>query len=284
VATRHHVRTALSPPTTGDEAFSYETGAAPEPVERGREARGGSTILDLEYGGLWGEPQRAFLVVPDAGAGPWPIVMYQHWLAEEPNANRQEFVDEGVELAGDGIASFHLQGRFPWLDSPSGIDADRAGVIGQLVELRRALDLVSARSDIDASRIVFVGHDFGGMYGALLAAVDPRVKGLVMLAAVPSWSDWFVPYWDVLGGLTQADYRRRMADLDPVAYLGRIAPRPILFQFAATDRYVSREAADAIVAAAGEPKSSKAYDADHELANPTASADRVAWLATLLQP
>jgi len=265
-----------------DTAFEFAPGPPPIPVERGRERRRTATIVDLEYPGLWNQPVEAYLVLPRGGSGPWPAVLYQHWYAEEPNANRTQFVDEGVDLAADGIASLHVQGSFPWGKDPSGIEADRAGVIGHLVDLRRGLDVLAARPDVDGSRLVFVGHDFGGMYGALLTAVDGRLRGLAILAAVPSWSDWFVPFWRVLGDGTEADYRAAMADLDPASYLGRIAPRPVLFQFASDDRYVDEAARRALVKAAGEPKESKTYEADHGLDNEDAAADRVAWIRRIL--
>ena len=43
-------------------------------------------------------------------------------------------------------------------------------------DLRRALDVLLAQPGVDPKRIAYVGHDFGAMYGAVLAGVDRRVS------------------------------------------------------------------------------------------------------------
>jgi predicted esterase len=254
-----------------------------EPSERSRSPRGSSVVVDLQWTELDGEPTDGYLVLPAAN-GPCPGILYFHWLEpESPTANRSEFVDEAIGLADDGVASLHVQGRFPWRVRPSGAEADRERLIAQVRELRRALELLARRPDVDPSRITLVGHDFGAMYGAVLAARDPRLKGLAMLAAVPAFADWFVPYWrGVLGDLTEAQYRARLADLDPVAALPRVAPRPILLQFANDDPYVNADASAALTTAAGPAARRVDYDAGHALDIEAARIDRVAWLRGLL--
>ena len=266
-----------------DAAWLLDPMSPIDPGERSRSARGSIAIADLEWTELGGEPTDGYLVLP-VGPGPFPAVLYFHWLEpESPTASRSEFVDEAIGLADDGIASLHVQGRFPWQVRPSGADADRERVMAQVRELRRALDHLAGRPDVDPSRITLVGHDFGAMYGAVLAAHDPRIKGLVMLTAVPAFADWFVPYWrGVLGDLTEEQYRARLADLDPVTALPHLAPRPVLLQFATDDRYVGHDAAAALTAAAGPAARRLDYDAGHARDVEAARIDRVAWLRALL--
>jgi len=226
---------------------------------------------------------RAYLVLP-AGAEPVPAVVYLHWLGSDATANRTEFLDEGVAIAGRGLASLHIQGRFPWVESPSGVEKDRAGILGQLIDMRRGVDYLAARPDIDPSRLAVVGHDFGAMYGPLLARVDNRLDGVVVMAGVPHWADWFVRYWHPLAGLSESDYRALLVDLDPVTAVPAIAPRPILFQWAALDSFVDEQHRNEFIAAAGPPKESKVYDTVHPLDDPAATSDRDAWLIHLLSP
>ncbi len=267
-----------------DDGWLHESDAPIEPRERSGSVRGSGSVIDLEWTELDGEPTDGYLVVP-AGSGPFPGILFFHWLEpESPTANRSEFLDEAVDLAGEGVASLHVQGRFPWRVRPSGAEADRARVMAQVRELRRALDHLAERPEVDPTRIALVGHDFGAMYGAVLAARDPRVSGLAMLAAVPAFADWFVPFWrGVLGDLTEEQYRARLADLDPIAALPRVHPRPILLQFATDDEYVGADSAAALAAAAGAAGQRHDYDAGHALDLPTARADRAAWLRSLFK-
>ncbi len=80
---------------------------------------------------------------------------------------------------------------------------------------RAALDLLAGRSDVDSGRIALVGHDFGAMHGAILAAEDARIAAAVLIAATPRWADWFLPFWQIDGD--RHDYLRALAPLDPIS-------------------------------------------------------------------
>jgi uncharacterized protein len=60
--------------------------------------------------------------------------------------------------------------------------------------------------------------------------------------------------------------------------VARLAPTPILFQFARSDRHVPVERAEEFYAAAADPKQIRWYEAGHGL-NAEATRDREAWLA-----
>ena len=48
-------------------------------------------------------------------------------------------------------------------------------------------------------RFALVGHDFGGMYGALAGNLDRRPTQYVLMAATPRFPDWYL-YWPQAGG------------------------------------------------------------------------------------
>lgn len=57
-------------------------------------------------------------------------------------------------------------------------------MIDETIEVRRALDLLLAQPQVNRKRIGFVGHDYGAMYGALVAGVEKRVKAYVLIAVI----------------------------------------------------------------------------------------------------
>lgn len=57
---------------------------------------------------------------------------------------------------------------------------------------------------------------------------------------------------------------------------------PLLLQFADNDEHVSKEWADALAAAAHEPKTVRVYSAGHEL-NEQATRERIDWLKQQLK-
>src|SRR5262249_53575147 len=191
-----------------------------------------------------GERTRAFLVVPK-NADKRSAVLWVHWLGEPKTTNRTEFLDDAVELARTGTISLLVDAQWSaprWLKTRT-TDGDYDASIRQVKALRRALDVLLAEPGIDAARVGFVGHDFGGMYGSLLAAVDPRARFYVIMAVTTKLSDWFL-----LGAppKSKPDYVARMAPLEPTLYLAR-ARAAFLFQFAKNDEYVTKAHADEYV-------------------------------------
>ena len=239
--------------------------------------REGARIHDLRIR----DDAEAFLVEPiDGGRGPG--ILFLHWFdSEGPDGNRTQFLDEAAGLARDhGVVSVLPQGRFPWAGDPSDAEADRARIRSEVDRHRAALDLLAGRDDVDGTRIALVGHDFGAMHGALLAAEDPRIAAVVLIAATPRWGDWFLPFWQIAGD--RHDYLRALAPLDPISRVGAIAPRPICFQFARNDFFIAGMTGLEFSGAAGDPKEVHAYDADHSLRDPQAALDRATFLRVVL--
>src|SRR5437868_15244114 len=75
---------------------------------------------------------------------------------------------------------------------------DYENSVQQVKDLRRALDVLLAQPRVDPKRIAYIGHDFGGMYGAVMAG-DVSSTGTVRLAAIAlqaatsSFSQWYLP-------------------------------------------------------------------------------------------
>ena len=223
----------------------------------------------------------AFLVEP-RGGGRGAAVLFLHWFdTQAPDGNRTQFVDEAVELARQhGVVSVLPQGRFPWGGDPTDSDADASRIRAEVERNRAALDLLAGRADVGRDRIGFVGHDFGGMHGIVLAADDDRVASAVIIAATPRWGDWFLPFWPIAGD--RFDYLRELAPLDPISRIGELAPRPICLQFARNDYFIAAMTAAELHRAAGNPKEMRDYEGDHGMRAPQARADRATFLQRTL--
>ena len=244
--------------------------------------RDGVSVHDINYASVAKGRLPAYLVVPP-GKGPFAGVVFMHWLGA-PNGNRDEFLDESVVLAKQGIVSLLVQGQFPWLQPPSGADADRVQVINQVVELRRALDLLISQPNVDPKRIGYVGHDYGAMFGGILSGVEKRIKAYCLMAGTPSFSDWSLTYWSFAKTDDEkAAYRKAMDSLDPIHYVPNAKPAAVFFQFAKNDRFIPESAATDFYSAASEPKQIKQYDATHSL-DAAAQTDRMEWLLEQLKP
>ena len=237
----------------------------------------GARIHDLRLA----DAGEAYLVEPmDGGRG--AAVVFLHWFdTEAPDGNRTQFLDEAVALAREhGVVSILPQGRFPWAEAPTDVEADSRRIRAEVAGHRRAVDLLAARGDVEEGRLGLVGHDFGAMHGIVLAAEDERIVSAVVIAATPRWGDWFLPFWPIAGD--RWDYLRAMHSLDPVTRIGDLAPRPVCLQFAKGDFYIADMSGLELHRAAGEPKEIHAYPADHAVRDPQARVDRMAFLVRTL--
>ncbi|MES1168863.1 MAG: hypothetical protein ABUL61_06800, partial [Oleiharenicola lentus] len=256
--------------------FAYDRSAPLNPQEAGSETRGGAVVRDITFTPA-GSPVKAYLVTPASGSGPHAAILYVHWLGEPKTTNRTEFLDEAVALAGRGVVSLLVDTMWaePGWYKNRVPEEDHAHAVRQVIELRRAMDLLLAQPGIDPARVAFVGHDFGAMYGMIASAQDRRAKTYVFMAATPHFIDWFL-YRQQPKDL--AAYKLQLAPIDPVLFVAKLAPVPVFFQFANKDFYVPPEKAAEFYAAAGPRKQMATYEAGHDLHTPEVAADRVAWL------
>ena len=269
-----------STPTTkaNSEVFSYDASADLGLKEQSTKTADGVIIRDIDYASYQNRHGRikAYIVKPDR-EGSFAGIVFFHWLGEK-KSNRDEFLEEAIDLARAGTVSVLIQGFFPWSEKPVDGPTDRQKVIDQTIEVRRALDLLLAQPGVDAKRIGFVGHDYGAMFGAITAGLEHRTKAYVLMAGLGTFSDWSLKYWPNTAQKGEAAYREALDPLDPVRYVGQAAPATFLFQFSTRDKYIPRPQAESFFAAAVEPKVIKWYDVDHSLNIPAATKDRVDWL------
>jgi cephalosporin-C deacetylase-like acetyl esterase len=265
---------------TSAPSFDYPSGQPVDIRPLSSRDRDGVTVQDITYAKSGDGRNAATLVLPRQGTtGPHAAILFVHWYEPpNPSSNRTEFVDDAVELANAGAISLLIDTPWSdpkWFESRDG-DKDYEMSVAQVRELRRALDVLVGQPDVDRARVAYVGHDFGAMYGAVAVAVDVRPTHFVFMAGTRSFSDWFL-FTPKREGAARDRFVAELAPLDPIAFLPKIAPRPVLLQFATHDKFVSKEAAAALAQAAGSASTVRYYEAEHAL-NAEATRDRQAWL------
>lgn len=252
----------------------------------------GGTLHDITYTSPKGGPVAAYLLV-SGGKGPFAAILFGHW----GNGTRAEFIPEAKIYARAGAVSlipdYPWDRPAPWHKTPNHFDkpqVDREIQIQAVVDLRRGIDLLLARPDVDPKRLAYVGHSYGAQWGSILSAVDKRMKTSVLIAGVAECNDIMLRSNDpgmVDFRQTQPPgqlekYCRVMGDIDAIHFVGQAAPIPLLFQFANFEQYFDKTSMDHYFAAAGEPKKVTFYDTGHDLNDPKALEDRYDWMAKYL--
>jgi cephalosporin-C deacetylase-like acetyl esterase len=263
-------------------AFSYDDRAPLDVRITQRTIVSGVVRQDLTFAAPNGGRVHAEMIAPQKNGTTHAGVLFVHWLGDPQTTNLTEFEPDARALAQRGVTSLLIDAMWAqphWFMRVRSTDTDYRDSIAQVVNLRRALDVLEAQPGVDAHRLAYVGHDFGAMYGAVLSGVDPRPRWFVLMAGNPLFSQWY------LLGKKPADvhaYTAQMAALDPGPYLARSKAEAFLFQFSQKDEYISPNNQLRFFASAPLPKALYLYDADHSLRVPQAISDRLSWLLARL--
>ena len=213
------------------------------------------------------------------GEGSWAAILYVHWYEPESmDSHRTQFEEEAKELARGGAVCVSIETL--WSDRDFFLKRTQAddlqNSMEEVVNIRRALDLLLSQPNVDTKRVAYVGHDFGGMYGVLAGSLDQRPTHYVVMASTPRFPDWYL-YLPRLEGEPRQSFIREMSEIDPITHIPNLSPADVFFQFATDDFHVPKERAEEFFAAARDPKEMKWYDAGHGL-NEQATQGRKAWL------
>jgi dienelactone hydrolase len=275
---------AWAAPASDEEArlFEYDAAAPLDLVDEAWEEREGVAVRDVS----WASPRcgrmDAYLVVPQGeGEGSRGGVILLHGMPGQ----RGNLLPRAVRLARAGAVC--LLPDMPLTRAAGGsvtfTREDRDGQIGLIVDLRRGVDLLAARPDVDPRRLGLLGVSYGAAMGALLAGVEPRI-----IAAVLAVGDGGLV--SHLSSTVNRHYLRRfpakrrqrwlelMQPIEPLRFVGRAAPGSLFFQSARRDPYVPRADARRLHAAAADPKLVRWYDTGHGL-DEQAVDDQIAWLS-----
>jgi pimeloyl-ACP methyl ester carboxylesterase len=248
----------------------------------------GIKVYDITYASPRGGRVTGFLVVPP-GMGPFAGVVFGHWGP----GNRTEFLPEALLYAEAGAVSVMID--YPWtrpapwrrnVSETNPPEQDRETYAQAVVDLRRAIDLLLARPNVDPKRIAYVGHSYGAQWGAILCAVDRRLKTAVLAGGTPDMAAVWLESTDPaleefrknVGMEKIRKYIAVNSALDAIRFVPYAAPIPLLFQFARFEQYFNEAAMNRYFAAASQPKQVRWYDTGHDLNDVQALLDRAAWL------
>jgi dienelactone hydrolase len=239
------------------------------------EERGEVDLHDLSYASPRGGRVPAYLLVP-RGTGPFAGLLFMH----PGGADRNAFLDEALTLALAGAVALLIDGpevRPPTRPLIAFSAEDREVFVQAVVDLRRGVDLLTAREDVDPARLGYVGFSYGATLGAMLAAVEERVTAYVIIGG----SGWLTTFLrrmsDDPPSAEVERYLQLMAAVDPIEHVRSAAPAALFFQNGRQDQGTPQEEAAALHEAASEPKLVRWYDGGHD-PGPQARRERAEWL------
>jgi len=217
----------------------------------------GVRSLRFEYSSR-GDRVPGLLLLPAERRGPLPLVLLQHGAggskeSDYLDAARLPWVRGGAAVASIDLplhgerANAKLGDRLLGSIAARGAAEPGGGLLRDFVrqalcDLSRAVDALGTRPEIDADRIAYAGFSLGAIVGALYCPADARPRAAALALAG--------------GGLAPDEF-------DPVRHIGGFAGRPLLLVNATRDERIPRASAEALHAAAPEPKQIAWFECGH---------------------
>ena len=226
----------------------------------------------VTYSGPDGDRVGGYLMVPP-GKGPHAGVV----LVPGAGASADEWVVTGTELASRGavvlaIGPSFVSGQGATASNLAGVFSYRAGFTQSVLDVRRALDVLAARPDVDPKRLGVVGHSLGAALTGIVAGVDRRPAAVILIA--PPQHPHFNP---PLPQDVQAQTNTLLHSIDPTRYLPS-THAAVLLALAKHDQVIPRDEYDAFIDAAPKGRTIRWYDTGHTM-SPSSIDDTMNWLA-----
>ncbi|HXG91252.1 MAG TPA: alpha/beta fold hydrolase [Blastocatellia bacterium] len=152
------------------------------------------------------------LLLPKSGKRPFPAVIMITGSGQQtrdealPLAGLEKyrpFRQIAESLAARGIAVLRVDDR--GVGKSTGADTLKTATSFDFADdVRAEIDYLRKRADIDPNRIALVGHSEGGIIAPMVAASDPRIAAIVLMAGTAK-----------RGGAVLADQARDVLERDP---------------------------------------------------------------------
>lgn len=265
-----------------DDPYAYDAAAPLDWRDSLETTTDGVEVRAFSFASPRGGRATGLVMVP-ARSGRVPGILLMHGA---PGSARQA-APRALNLARKGAVVVALDA--PWARTGGSpvtfTEADSLMQVQTVVDMRRAVDALLARADVDGDRLAFVGGSYGGAQGALLAGVEPRIRRFVLSAADGGMVAHFTTADGAPAGPAAelpaeafARWRSSLERLEASAYAGRVpATTAAFFQHGRVDEIVPPAAARRIHDAFSGTKEVKWYDSGHRMPR-VAQVDQMAWL------
>ena len=256
--------------------FAYDRTPLEANVEDERAITGGTRqkiTFDAAYGD---ERMMAYLFLPDAGSPPYQVVVVFPGSgsigtksSESLDLGRIDFVLRGGRAVLWPIyKSTYERGDDLSSDYPEETTFYKDHVIMWGKDLSRSIDYLETREDIDSDRIAYYGLSWGAAMGAILPAIEPRIRTNILYVA----------------GM---NFQRALPEVDQINYVTRVR-QPTLILNGELDFFFPTETSQKplfeLLGTPAEDKKRLVYPGGHSVPRIEMIKESLQWLDRYLGP
>ncbi len=259
-------------------AYDYDPGPLHERIEAADSSAENWVVQRVSFDAAYGaERVMAYLFLPKTGTPPYQTLVYfpgaiaLHTRTSRGSLELDAFdfilksgravmypVYKSTYERGDGLESWYANET----------NAYREHVIEWAKDFRRSIDYLETRHDIDRDRLAYYGRSWGASLGALIPAVEPRVRTSVLYVA----------------GL---ELQRGQPEVEPINFLPHITI-PVLMLNGRYDSFFPVETSQLpmfrLLGTAPERKRHVIYDGGHFVPRALLISEVLNWLDRYLGP
>jgi hypothetical protein len=204
----------------------------------------------------WGDPLDLYVMKPKGVKKP-PVILYLYGYPAYTDRFKNE--DFQKKVTKDGFAAvgfvsaltghrYHDRPMKEWFISEL---QECLGTSAHDVQM--VLNYLERRGDLDMSHVGMYAQGSGASIAILTSAVDPRIKVLDIIDPWGDWSTWmaqspFVPE-EERADYVKPDYLKKVAMLDPIAWLPKVQAKKFRLQDAIFDTITPKTAKEKLRAA-----------------------------------
>lgn len=179
-----------APPVAPLSTFAYDTTRPLDPRFADARSIDGIEIRSLSFDSPKGGRATGLIYVP-SGPGRHPAMLVGH--GAPGSCSGYATMTMGLAMARQGAVTICIDAPFARRNETplTFTSQDSIDQVQFIVDLRRGVDFLATRSDVDPARIGYIGNSFGGATGALFVGVEPRIKAAVLRVADGGWVSHF---------------------------------------------------------------------------------------------
>ncbi len=235
------------------------------------------TVQKISFDAAYGnERVIAYLYLPKNARPPYQAVVFfpgSNAIHTDSLGGTPGAYGEFVAKAGRALMFPIYKGTYQRRDAlksdyPAPTAFYRDHVIAWAKDLRRSIDYLETRSDIDHVKLAYIGMSWGGAMGPIMAAVEPRLKTCIFIS----------------GGF---DFQHALPEADQINFAPRVK-QPVLMLNARYDHFFPVESSQMpmlhTIGTADGDKKYIVYESGHAPPRLEVTKESLAWLDRYLGP
>jgi hypothetical protein len=203
-----------------------------------------------------GDPLDLYVIKPKGIKKP-PVILYLYSYPYDTDYFKSEAWQKAVTKEGFAAVGFvtaltgHRYHDRPWKEWFVSELQESLAVSAHDVQM--VLNFLASRDDLDMNRVGIFAEGSGATVAILASAVDPRIKVLDVVAPWGDWPGWFAtspfPPENERADYVKPEFLKKVALLDPVAWLPKVQARTIRLQDATFDSTTPKSSKEKLRAA-----------------------------------